>query len=85
MNTFHARKIIIIIIIIIIKFAVALCTIAPYAGMGCSQNKAHFTLGVKGDVQLKSSIPIGAKVEIRQKKNYIYIYISQGLYTRSPC
>ncbi len=41
--------------------------------MGCSQNKAHFTLGVKGDVELKSSIPIGAKVEIRQKKNYIYI------------
>jgi hypothetical protein len=41
--------------------------------VGCSQNKAHFTLGVKGDVELKSSIPIGAKVEIRQKKNYIYI------------
>jgi hypothetical protein len=42
-------------------------------GVGCSQNKAHFTLGVKGDVQHKSSIPIGAKVEIRQKKE-LYIY-----------
>jgi len=27
---------------------------------------AHFTLGVKANVQLKSSIPIGAKVEINQ-------------------
>ncbi len=26
--------------------------------------KAHFTLGVKANVQLKSSIPIGVKVEI---------------------
>jgi hypothetical protein len=43
--------------------------------VGCSQNKAHFTLGVKGDVELKSSIPIGAKVEIRQKKNYIYRFL----------
>jgi hypothetical protein len=25
---------------------------------------AHFTLGIKANVQLKSSIPIGAKVEI---------------------
>jgi hypothetical protein len=33
----------------------------------------HFKQGVKANVQLKSSIPIGAKVEI----------IPQGLYTRS--
>jgi hypothetical protein len=30
-------------------------------------NKAHFTLGVKANVQPKSSIPIGAKVEISPK------------------
>jgi hypothetical protein len=29
--------------------------------------KARFTLGVKANVQLKSSIPIGAKVEINIK------------------
>ncbi len=29
--------------------------------------KAHFALGVKANVQLKSSIPIGAKVEISPK------------------
>jgi hypothetical protein len=29
--------------------------------------KAHFTLGVKANVQLKSSIPIRAKVEISPK------------------
>jgi hypothetical protein len=29
--------------------------------------EAHFTLGVKADIQLKSSIPIGAKVEISPK------------------
>jgi hypothetical protein len=29
--------------------------------------KVHFTLGVKANVQLKSSIPIGAKVEISHK------------------
>ncbi len=29
--------------------------------------KARFTLGVRADVQLKSSIPIGAKVEISPK------------------
>jgi hypothetical protein len=29
-----------------------------------NQYKAHFTRGVKAKVQLKSSIPIGAKVEI---------------------
>jgi hypothetical protein len=29
--------------------------------------KAHFTLGVKANVQLKSSIPIDAKVEISPK------------------
>jgi hypothetical protein len=27
-------------------------------------DQAHFTLGVKSNVQLKSSIPIAAKVEI---------------------
>jgi hypothetical protein len=31
------------------------------------KHKAHFTLGVKANVQLKSSIPIGAKVEINPK------------------
>jgi hypothetical protein len=31
------------------------------------KHKAHFTLGVKANVQLKSSIPIGAKVEISPK------------------
>jgi hypothetical protein len=36
--------------------------------------KAHFTQGVKAKVQLKSSIPIGAKVEISPPK---------GLYTKS--
>jgi hypothetical protein len=36
-------------------------------------NKAHFTLGVRANVQPKSSIPIGAKVEISPK----------GFYTRS--
>jgi hypothetical protein len=30
-------------------------------------NKAHFTLGVRANVQPKSSIPIGAKVEISPK------------------
>jgi hypothetical protein len=30
-------------------------------------NKAHLTLGVKANVQLKSSIPIAAKVEISPK------------------
>jgi hypothetical protein len=30
-------------------------------------SKAHLTLGVGDDVQLKSSIPIGAKVEISPK------------------
>jgi hypothetical protein len=29
--------------------------------------KARFTLGVRANVQLKSSIPIGAKVEISPK------------------
>jgi len=29
--------------------------------------KAYFTLGVKANVQLESSIPIGAKVEISPK------------------
>jgi hypothetical protein len=29
--------------------------------------EAHFPLGVKADVQLKSSMPIGAKVEISPK------------------
>jgi hypothetical protein len=32
-----------------------------------AKTKAHFTLGVKANVQLKSSIPIGAKVEISPK------------------
>ncbi len=32
-----------------------------------TKTKAHFTLGVKSDVQIKSSIPIGAKVEINPK------------------
>jgi hypothetical protein len=31
------------------------------------KHKAHFTLGVKANVQLKSSIPIGAKGEINPK------------------
>jgi hypothetical protein len=31
-------------------------------------NKAYLTLGVKANVQLKSSIPIGAKVEISPKE-----------------
>jgi hypothetical protein len=30
-------------------------------------NKARFTLGVRANVQPKSSIPIGAKVEISHK------------------
>jgi len=30
-------------------------------------SKAHFTLGVRADVQPKSNIPIGAKVEIGPK------------------
>jgi hypothetical protein len=30
-------------------------------------SKAYFTQGVKANVQLKSSIPIGAKVEISPK------------------
>jgi hypothetical protein len=33
--------------------------------------KAHFTQGVKAKVQLKSSIPIGAKVEISPPWLYI--------------
>jgi hypothetical protein len=33
----------------------------------CSHSEARFTLGVKANVQLKSSIPIGAKVEISPK------------------
>ncbi len=39
--------------------------------------KAHFTLGVKANVQLKSSIPIGAKVEITSPKGFLYTR-SQG-------
>jgi len=35
--------------------------------MNCELIKAHFTLGVEANVQLKSSIPIGAKVEISPK------------------
>jgi hypothetical protein len=31
------------------------------------ENKAHFTYGANGNVQLKSNIPIGAKVEISPK------------------
>jgi len=31
------------------------------------KTKAHFTLGVRANVQTKSSIPIGAKVEISPK------------------
>jgi hypothetical protein len=31
------------------------------------QTKPHFRLGVKANVQLKSSIPIGAKLEIGPK------------------
>jgi hypothetical protein len=31
------------------------------------KSKAHFTLAVKANFQLKSSIPIGAKVEISPK------------------
>jgi hypothetical protein len=31
--------------------------------------KANFTLGVKANVQLKSSIPIGEKVEISPKES----------------
>jgi hypothetical protein len=31
------------------------------------ETNAHFTQGVKPNVQLKSSIPIGAKVEISPK------------------
>jgi hypothetical protein len=31
------------------------------------ETKTHFTQGVKADVQLKSSISIGAKVEIGPK------------------
>ncbi len=34
-----------------------------------SHSKAHFTLGVRPDVQPKSSIPIGAKVEIGLKES----------------
>jgi hypothetical protein len=37
--------------------------------------KAHFTQGIKANVQLKSSIPIGAKVEINPPR--------EGLYTKS--
>jgi hypothetical protein len=32
-----------------------------------SKNEAHFTQGVNANVQLKASIPIGAKVEISPK------------------
>jgi hypothetical protein len=39
-------------------------------------NEAHFTLGIKAHVQLKSSIPIGEKVEI--SPNWLYT-MSQGL------
>jgi len=51
------------------------CQVLEYRGIlspsGCSlmyfKHKAHFTLGVKANVQLISSIPIGAKVEISPK------------------
>jgi hypothetical protein len=33
----------------------------------CEDYNAHFTKGVKANVQLKSSIPIGAKIEISPK------------------
>ncbi len=35
--------------------------------MASKYTKAHFTQGVKANVQLKSSIPIGAKVDIGRK------------------
>ncbi len=39
----------------------SLCKVALFDGV---QTKPHFRLGVKANVQLKSSIPIGAKLEI---------------------
>ncbi len=33
----------------------------------CSHSEGRFTIGVKANVQLKSSIPIGAKLEISPK------------------
>jgi hypothetical protein len=33
----------------------------------CEDYNAHFTKGVKANVQLKSSIPLGAKIEISPK------------------
>ncbi len=45
---------------------------SPHLG-ALLDTKAGFTLGVGTDVQLRSSIPIGAKVEIGPK----------GFYTRS--
>jgi hypothetical protein len=37
-------------------------------GLKAGKTKAHFTQGVKAKVQLKSSIPIGAKVEISPQR-----------------
>jgi hypothetical protein len=41
-------------------------------------NKAHLTLGVKANVQLKSSTPIGAKVEISSKEFTLGVKAERG-------
>jgi hypothetical protein len=59
----------------IVSFCFRLCDVKGYAKnqKKNTTTKAHFTLGVKANVQPKSSIPIGAKVEISL----------MGFYTRS--
>jgi len=42
------------------------------------ETKAHFTLGVRANVQPKSSIPIGAKVEISPKGFTIRVEIEKN-------
>jgi hypothetical protein len=52
-STLHRRP-------LILRASLSLGPLKPYT-------KARFTLGVRADVQLKSSFPIGAKVEISPK------------------
>jgi hypothetical protein len=50
--------------------------------------KPPFTLGVRADVQPKSSIPIGAKVEIgpkAEKKGYHRIWETKEILVWSNC
>jgi len=46
--------------------------------MSFTNSKAHFTLGVKAMVELKSSIPIGAITEISPKGSTIGVKVEKN-------